>query len=209
MVEAEHDPLHIPHGDHQQTYYEKRIMALSNLLMDKGIINAQELLDVLKESEEQNPSIGARVVARAWVDAGFKRLLLDKGKEAISDMGISIPRRIQNVQALENTDSVHHLVVCTLCSCYPAPLLGQPPQWYKSETYRTRAVVEPRAVLKEFGLELGEEMEVRVVDSTAQVRYLVLPRRPKGTEDMGEEELAALVTRDSMIGTEEAAARSS
>ena len=204
MVEVEHDPLHIPLEDHEETYYERRIIALTNLLMDKGIISAQELLDVLKENEELNPSIGARVIARAWSDADFKQQLLSNGKEALVEMGITIPKRLQNIQVVENTDSVHYLAVCTLCSCYPIPLLGPPPEWYKSEVYRSRVVKEPRAVLKEFGLELDERMEVRVVDATAEIRYLVLPRRPKGTQNMSEAELAGLVTRDSMIGTGEA-----
>ena len=137
------------------------------------------------------------------MDADFKQRLLKNGKEALGEMGIAIPRRLQNVQVVENTDSVHYLAVCTLCSCYPIPLLGPPPEWYKSEVYRSRAVREPRAVLREFGLEIDDRVEVRVVDATAEVRYLVLPRRPAGTGNMGEEALAALVTRDSMIGTGE------
>ncbi len=209
MAQSEHDLLHIALEDHEETYYEKRIIALANLLMDKGIITAQELLDVLKENEEQNPSIGARVIARAWTDADFKQRLLKNGKEALTEMAIQIPRRLQNIQVVENTDSVHHVVVCTLCSCYPIPVLGPPPEWYKSEAYRSRVVNEPRAVLMEFGLELDERMQVRVVDATAEVRYLVLPRRPKGTESLTGKELAALVTRDSMIGTGEALSPSS
>ena len=207
MVEVEHDPLHIPLEGHEETYYEKRIIALTNLLMDKGIVAPEELLDVLRENEAQTPSIGARVVARAWVDPDFKQRLLKDGKTALSEMGIAL-KRIQNIQVVENTDSVHYLAVCTLCSCYPIPLLGPPPDWYKSEVYRARAVREPRSVLEEFGLELGEGVEVRVVDATAEIRYLVLPRRPKGTEDMNEEELAAWVTRDSLIGTGEVRAPS-
>ncbi len=206
MVEVEHDALHIPHDDHEETYYEKRIIALSNILMDKGIITPQELLDVLKENEEQTPAIGARVIARAWVDADFKQRLLKNGKEALEELGIPIPRRLQNIQVVENTDSIHYVAVCTLCSCYPIPVLGPPPEWYKSEAYRSRVVKDPRAVLKEFGLELDNGVEVRVVDATAEIRYLVLPRRPKGTENMAEDGLAALVSRDSMIGTGEVAA---
>lgn len=204
MAELEHDLLHVPSEDHEETYYEKRIITLCNLLMDKGMITAQELLDVLKENEAQTPAIGARIVARAWVDPDFKQRLLNNGKEALLDMGIGPLKRIQNIQAVENTDSVHHVVVCTLCSCYPVPLLGESPAWYKSAAYRTRVVKEPRDVLMEFGLEIDPEKEVRVVDSTSEIRYLVLPRRPKGTENMSEEELAALITRDSMIGTGEA-----
>ena len=202
MAETKHDHLHIPLEDHEETYYEKRIIGLSNLLMDKGIITAQELLEVLKENQEQTPAIGARVIARAWVDPDFKQRLLKNGKEALGEMGITL-KRLQNMQVVENTDAVHYVAVCTLCSCYPIPLLGTPPEWYKSEVYRSRAVREPRAVLKEFGLDLDEGVEVRVVDATAEVRYLVLPRRPEETENMNEEELASLVTRDSMIGTGE------
>ncbi len=202
MAKVDHDALHPEPGAHQETYYEKRIIGLSNLLMDKGIITSQELLDVLKENEEQTPAIGARVTARAWVDPDFKQRLLQNGREALTQMGISL-KRMQDLRVLENTESVHHVVVCTLCSCYPIPLLGPSPEWYKSEAYRARVVREPRAVLEEFGLGLDERMEVRVVDATAEVRYLVLPRRPRGTGHMSEEELAALVTRDSMIGTGE------
>ena len=206
MAQKEPDHLHIPLKDHEETYYEKRIIALSNLLMDKGIISSNELLGVLKENEEMNPTIGARVVARAWMDPDFKQRLLADGKGALSEMGIAL-KRLQNIVTVENTDSVHHLVVCTLCSCYPIPLLGPPPEWYKSDVYRSRVVREPRIVLQEFGLDLDDEMEVRVVDATAEIRYLVLPRRPGGTEDMTEEELVSLVTRDSMIGTAEVRAR--
>ena len=203
MVHA-HDDLHIPMDDHEETYYEKRVIAVCNLLMDKGIITAQELLDVLQEGQARDPSIGAGVVARAWVDADFKQRLLKNGKETLAEIGIPVIKRIKNIQVVENTESVHHMAVCTLCSCYPVSLLGTAPEWYKSDAYRARAIREPRAVLKEFGLELDEKMEVRVVDATSDLRYLVLPRRPKGTDNMSEEELAALVTRDSMIGTGEA-----
>ena len=204
MAEVEHDLLHPPTEDHEETYYEKRIITLCNLLIDKGMITAQELLDVLNENEAQTPAIGARVVAKAWLDPEFKQRLLNNGKEALLEIGVGPLKRIQNIQAVENTDSVHYVVVCTLCSCYPVPLLGASPGWYKSEAYRTRVVKEPREVLKEFGLELDPVKEVRVVDSTSEIRYLVLPRRPKGTENMSEEDLADLVTRDSMIGTAEA-----
>ena len=202
MTQSEQEQLHIHGGDHEETYYEKRIIGLANLLMDKGIITATELLDVLKENEEQDPSIGARVIAKAWTDPEFKRRLIQDGRTTLAEMGITL-KRIQNIQALENTPEVHHMVVCTLCSCYPIPLLGPPPDWYKSETYRTRAVKEPRAVLKEFGVEPDEKVQVRVVDSTSEIRYLVIPVRPEGTENMDEEELTALITRDSMIGTGE------
>ena len=201
MADHDHedDPLHIHVEDHEETYYEKRIVAISNLLMDKGIITAEELLEVLRENEAVTPVLGARVVARAWVDPAFKERLLEDGKSALAEMGIQI-KRIRNIKVVENTDDLHHVTVCTLCSCYPVPLLGPPPEWYKRETYRTWMVEDPRAALKDMGLELDEGVRLRVVDSTAEIRYLVLPQRPPGAEAMSEEELADLVTRDSMIG---------
>ena len=153
----------------------------------------------------RTPADGARLVARAWVDEEFKSRLLADARAAALEVGLD-PGPSPIVVALENTDRVHHLVVCTLCSCYPRALLGPPPAWYKSLPYRSRAVSDPRGVLEEFGLELHPEVELRVVDSTADIRYLVIPRRPFGTEGMSEEELAGLVTRDSMIGVSEAPA---
>ncbi len=152
------------------------------------------------------PAHGARLVARAWVDPAFKERALDDGRLAALELGLD-PGESPQVVALENTEAVHHVVVCTLCSCYPKALLGPPPDWYKSLPYRSRAVSDPRGVLREFGLDLDPEVEVRVVDSTADVRYLVIPRRPDGTDDLGEAELAALVTRDSMIGVAQPAER--
>ena len=208
MVHTDHGSQHPAVAEGEETYYEKRIIALTDLLIGKGIITEPELQDAVKRSEEQVPAIGARVVARAWRDPDFKRRLLNDGKETLSELGIGITGHIQDIQVVENTDTVHHVVVCTLCSCYPTPLLGPAPEWYKSEAYRSRVVREPRRVLQEFGLELDQGMEVRVVDSTSEIRYLVLPRRPKSTEQFGEKELAALVTRDSMIGTADALAPS-
>ena len=208
MVQADHESHHPDGGEGEETYYEKRIIALTDLLIDKGIITEPELQDAVKRSEEQAPAIGARVVARAWQDPDFKQRLLKDGKETLHELGIAITGHIQDIQVVENTDTVHHVVVCTLCSCYPTPLLGPAPEWYKSEAYRSRVVREPRRVLEEFGLELDQGMEVRVVDSTSEIRYLVLPRRPGGTERFGEGELAALVTRDSMTGTADALAPS-
>jgi nitrile hydratase len=146
------------------------------------------------------PRNGARVVARAWVDPGYKQRLLTDATAAIAELGYTGGQG-EDMIVLENTPAVHNMVVCTLCSCYPWPVLGLPPVWYKSAPYRSRAVIDPRGVLKEFGVELPDDVEVRVWDSTAEIRYLVLPERPSGTESMSEEELAALVTRDSMIGT--------
>jgi nitrile hydratase len=150
--------------------------------------------------EARSPTDGARIVARAWKDSAYKTRLLADTHGALAELGYRLPDTTPRLAAVENTATVHHLVVCTLCSCYPRMLLGRPPDWYKSLAYRSRAVAEPRAVLREFGLEVSEDVEVRVLDSTADLRYLVLPRRPDGTAGMSEAALAALVTRDSMIG---------
>jgi nitrile hydratase subunit alpha len=174
-------------------------IALRELLIDKGVITAREVQDQIEAWEKKSPEGGARIVARAWVDDAYRRRLLEDGNAAVAEMGFEV--EALKLVALENTDDLHHMVVCTLCSCYPRPLLGMPPLWYKSREYRSRAVREPRAVLKEFGTELPKTTEVRVVDSTADCRYLVIPRRPKGTETMSETALAKLVSRDSMIGT--------
>jgi nitrile hydratase len=178
---------------------ELRTMALEAALVDKGLIFSDavdELLDIMEN--RIGPHEGARAVARAWTDPEFKDRLLADGTSAIGELGISGPEG--NVRVVENTPDVHNLVVCTLCSCYPWPLLGLPPVWYKSFAYRARAVAEPRAVLREFGVELDDSVEVRVWDSSAEVRYFVLPERPSGTEDLDADELAALVSRDSMVG---------
>jgi nitrile hydratase len=177
-----------------------RVKALESLLVEKGLVDPAAL-DALIDTYEHKvgPRNGARVVARAWVDAAYKKRLLTDATAAIAELGYS-GMQGEHMIAVENDSKVHNLVVCTLCSCYPWPVLGLPPAWYKSAPYRSRAVIDPRGILREFGTELPEEAEVRVWDSTAEVRYLVLPERPAGTEDMGEEELAALVTRDAMIG---------
>jgi len=177
-----------------------RVKALESLLTEKGLVDPAALDELIETYERRvGPRNGARVVARAWVDPEYKRRLLADATEAIAEMGY-IGRQGEDMVVLENNPRVHNLVVCTLCSCYPWPVLGLPPVWYKSAPYRSRAVIDPRGVLKEFGIELPEEVEVRVWDSTAELRYLVLPERPPGTEGMSEEELAALVTRDAMIG---------
>ena len=177
-------------------------IVLRELLIEKGVLTAREIEDQIEAWENKSPEDGAKIVARAWVDKDFKHRLLQDGSGAVSEMGFTVDT--VKLVALENTDLLHHMVVCTLCSCYPRPLLGMPPLWYKSREYRSRAVREPRVVLAEFGTILAEKMEVRVVDSTADCRYLVIPRRPEGTENMEEHELAGLVSRDSMIGTAEA-----
>ena len=170
-------------------------------MVGKGLTTS-DALDAVERmyAEELGPHNGARVVARAWADPSFKRRLLEDGTAAVAELGY-VGAQGQQIVALENTPEVHNLVVCTLCSCYPWPLLGLPPAWYKSHAYRSRAVREPRAVLREFGLELDDGVEVRVWDSTAEVRYLVLPERPSGTDGLDEEQLARLVSGEAMVGT--------
>ena len=194
---AQHDPEAAERN--KVPYWGKRIYAIRDLLIAKGILTADDIQNQVDYMEARSPANGARMVARAWVDPAYKARLLDDPKAACAEMGIDATSLTEFV-VLENTDSVHNLVVCTLCSCYPRPILGRPPDWYKSFAYRSRAVVEPRAVMREFGTELPEDIEVRVFDSSADMRYLVLPRRPAGTEHLSQDELAALVTRDSMIG---------
>lgn len=192
--------------DHEHEHQEVpsdpalRTKALESLLVEKGLVDSAAL-DALVDAFENKigPRNGARVVARAWVDALYKKRLLEDAGAAVAEMGFP-GMHGEHVVAIENTPKVHNLVVCTLCSCYPWPLLGLPPVWYKSAPYRSRAVIDPRGVLREFGLDLGEDVEIRIWDSTAEIRYLVLPERPAGTEKMSEEELARLVTRDSMVG---------
>jgi nitrile hydratase alpha subunit len=176
-----------------------RVKALDQLLVEKGVIDREDVRRRIDWLVSRTPAEGARLVARAWVDPGFRERALVDAKAAAVELGVDAGSSPELV-ALENTEDVHHLVVCTLCSCYPRALLGPPPDWYKSLPYRSRAVSDPRGVLEEFGVELGDDVEVRVVDSTADVRYLVIPCRPPGTDELSEDELAALVTRDSMIG---------
>ena len=189
--------------DHQDLPSEPalRVMALESLLVDKGLVDPAAL-DALIDTYENKvgPRNGARVVARAWVDPEYKKRLLADAGAAAAELGY-VPHGKEHLVALENTPERHNLVVCTLCSCYPWPVLGLPPVWYKSAPYRSRAVIDPRGVLQEFGLEIGEDVEIRVWDSTSEMRYLVLPERPAGSEQMTEDELAALVSRDAMIGT--------
>jgi nitrile hydratase len=178
-----------------------RIKALESILVEMGLVDPAAI-DAWIESYEKRigPHNGAKVVARAWVDPDYKQRLLSNGSGAIAEMGL-LGTQGQHMVVVENTPTVHNLLVCTLCSCYPWPLLGLPPRWYKSAPYRSRAVIDPRGVLREFRVDLSPDVEVRVWDSTSEVRYLVLPERPPGTEKMSEDELASLVTRDAMIGT--------
>jgi nitrile hydratase len=177
-----------------------RVKALESLLVEKGLVDPAALDELIDTYENKvGPRNGARVVARAWVDPAYKERLLTEATAAIAELGYG-GRGGEHMVVVENTPKLHNLIVCTLCSCYPWPVLGLPPVWYKSAQYRSRAVIDPRGVLREFGLELGDDVEVRVWDSTAELRYLVLPERPLGTEKLSEGALAALVTRDAMIG---------
>jgi nitrile hydratase len=180
---------------------QRRVRALETVLTEKGYVDPAAL-DLLIETYETKigPRNGARVVAKAWADPSYRSWLLQDASAAIASLGFT-GRQGEHMVALENTPDVHNMVVCTLCSCYPWPVLGLPPVWYKSAPYRSRAVADPRGVLRELGVELPEETEIRVWDSTAEVRYLVVPMRPSGTDDLDQERLAGLVTRDSMIGT--------
>ena len=181
-----------------------RSVAIESLLVEKGLLTAAAVRQQMNLMDARTPAAGARVVARAWTDAAFKARLLADPRAALAEMGLNLPEETPHLAVVENTDELHHLVVCTLCSCYPRMLLGRPPDWYKSLAYRARAVRDPRGVMAEFGAAPPPDAAVRVLDSTADLRYLVLPRRPAGTEGMTEDELAALVTRDSMIGVTDA-----
>ncbi len=180
---------------------ESRVKALEQVLVEKGYVDPAAL-DAIAEAYEHNvgPHNGARVVARAWCDPGYRKWLLEDGTAAIAELGYS-GRGGETIRVVENTPQVHNVIVCTLCSCYPWPVLGLPPSWYKSPAYRSRVVVDPRSVLSEFGVDLPADTEVRVWDSTSEIRYLVVPMRPPGTDGWSEEDLARLVTRNSMIGT--------
>ena len=199
---AVHAQDHDHDHDHQVVPSDPalRVKALESLLVEKGLVD-RAALDVLVDTFEHKvgPRNGARVIARAWVDPAYRKRLLTDAPSAIAEIGYTTGQG-EHMVVLENGQKVHNMVVCTLCSCYPWPVLGLPPVWYKSAAYRSRAVIDPRGVLREFGTELAEDVEVRVWDSTAELRYIVLPERPAGTGNLGEEELAALVTRDSMIG---------
>jgi nitrile hydratase len=201
-IHDHHDHHHPGSGHHPErpSPVEARARALESLLLEKGLVTT-EAIDRIVDAYESDigPLNGARVVARAWVDPGFKARLLADGAAAIRELGLS-GLRGENLVVVENRPGVHNVIVCTLCSCYPWAVLGLPPHWYKSAAYRSRMVIEPREVLREFGLTLEDSTRVEVWDSSAETRYMVLPERPEGTEELGEEELAALVTRDAMVG---------
>ena len=192
----EHDSTEAP------SEIELRVKALESLLVEKGLVDPAALDELVDTYEHQvGPQNGAHVVAKAWVDPTFREHLLAKPESAIASLGYS-GRQGEHIRVLENTNAIHNLVVCTLCSCYPWPLLGLPPQWYKSAPYRARAVSEPRKVLEEFGTRLGTDVSIQVWDSTSEMRYLVLPQRPVNSDNLSEAELQQLVTRNSMIGVE-------
>ena len=198
------DDHHHPH-DHAHSHLpsdpELRVKAVETLLLNKGLIDSKTLDELIDTYENRiGPKNGAKVVAKAWVDPEYKKRLLNDATSAIRELSYQ-GRQGENMVVVENTPEIHNVIVCTLCSCYPWPVLGIPPTWYKSDEYRSRTVREPRKVLLEFGLPLDPKVQIKVWDSTAEIRYLVLPMRPKGTENMDQNELAELVTRNSMIGT--------
>lgn len=193
-----HGHPHAADAPEPRGHYQYLADAVRELLIEKGVFSAEDMRRAIEAMDARTPAQGARVVARAWVDPAYKARLLADGSAAVEELGIDMGTT--RLVVVENTPKIHNLIVCTLCSCYPRMLLGLPPAWYKSRNYRSRVVHEPRAVLAEFGTLLPDNIEVHVHDSTADMRYLVLPMRPKGTEHMNEQELAALVTRDTMIG---------
>ena len=190
-----HDPIEVSEGASE---YEIMVHAIKELLIEKGVITGEDIRKTLEFMDTRSPALGAKVVARAWTDPEFKKRLLANGTSAVAEMGI--PMGDAELIVVENSKDVHNIIVCTLCSCYPRTVLGLPPDWYKSRNYRSRVVVEPRAVLKEFGTELPDSVTLRTHDSNADMRYLVLPERPAGTEGWSQEQLAAIVTRDCMVG---------
>jgi nitrile hydratase alpha subunit len=199
MAAHDHDHAPITTSEAPPGYYEIMEIAIRELLIEKRLMGPAEIRRQIEVLDSRTPALGAKVVARAWTDPDFRARLLANGRKACEEMGITFYDDTQLI-VLENTEKIHHLIVCTLCSCYPRPVLGLPPDWYKLKPYRARAVKEPRALLREFGTIIPDDVTVVVSDSTAIVRYLVLPRRPQGTETFNEEQLAALITRDAMIG---------
>jgi len=194
----DHDHPHHPEHHLPSTYHEKLTAAVLELLAEKRVLSPAQITEAIDVMDARGPHLGAKVVARAWTDSAFKQRLLADGSAACRELGIDVGAL--KLVVVENTPEAHNVIVCTLCSCYPKMLLGIPPAWYKSKAYRSRTAREPRGVLREFGLEIEPNVAVRVHDSTADMRYLVLPMRPAGTESFNEEQLAALVTRDAMIG---------
>ena len=197
------DEQHEPGPRHELSQWAKRAYAIRDILIEKGVMTEADIRQQAEFTESKTPANGARLVALCWTDPEFKARFMAEPKKVCAEMGIDAST-LNEFVILENTERVRHMVVCTLCSCYPRPILGRPPDWYKSFNYRKRAVNDPRGVMREFGLEVPDDVEVRVHDSTADMRYLVIPARPAGTEDLSVEELEKLVTRDSMIGVMDA-----
>ncbi len=198
--------------DHKKTHEEVRFpddtdlleRAIRELLIEKGVFTAEEFSKQMNEADKITPNDGAKIVARAWLDSSFKKELIEDPVSALAKMGYRVGAPEPNLAVVEQTEKVHYIVVCTLCSCYPRSLLGPPPEWYKSLEYRSRVVIDPRSVLEEFGTKISDNIEIKVLDSTADLRYFVLPRRPDGTENYNEDDLAKLVSRDSMVGVTQA-----
>ena len=198
MVTNGHEEGH-NHGDNAE-YYSLRAQAMQALLIEKGVCTLADILTMADKIDSRSPEDGAKILAHAWVDPEYKKRLLADAESAFLELGYDLPETSPKITVIENTDDVHSMAVCTLCSCFPRAIIGRPPAWYKGLAYRSKVVVDPRGVLKEFGTELDESVQVRVIDSSADYRYLILPKRPSGTEGMIEEELAKLITQDSMIG---------
>jgi nitrile hydratase len=196
MAENGHEDGHGENAD----YYALRAEAMQALLIEKGVCTLDDILTMADKIDSRSPEDGAKVLAHAWVDPEYKKRLLADAESALLELGYDLPETAPILTVLENTDELHNMAVCTLCSCYPRAIIGRPPAWYKGLAYRSRVVVDPRGVLKEFGTELDESVQVRVIDSSAEYRYLILPKRPAGTQGMSEEDLAKLITQESMIG---------
>jgi len=187
------------HGENAE-YYSIRAQAMQAILIEKGICTLDDITTMADKIDSRSPEDGAKILAHAWVDPEYKKRLLADAESAFLELGYDLPETSPKITVIENTEEVHSMAVCTLCSCFPRAIIGRPPAWYKGLAYRSKVVVDPRGVLKEFGTELDESVQVRVIDSSADYRYLILPKRPAGTEGMSEEELAKLITQDSMIG---------
>ena len=187
------------HGENAE-YYSKRAQAMQVLLIEKGVCTLDDILTMADKIDSRSPEDGAKILAHAWVDPDYKKRLLANAEAAFLELGYDLPETSPKITVLENTNDIHNMAVCTLCSCFPRAIIGRPPAWYKELSYRSKVVVDPRGVLQEFGTVLDEAVQVRVIDSSADYRYLILPNRPAGTENMTEEELAKLITQESMIG---------
>ncbi len=198
MADHGHENGH-SHGENAE-YYSKRAQAMQALLIEKGVCTLDDILTMADKIDSRSPEDGAKILAHAWVDPDYKKRLLANAEAAFLELGYDLPETSPKITVLENTDDVHNMAVCTLCSCFPRAIIGRPPAWYKELSYRSKVVVDPRGVLQEFGTVLDEAVQVRVIDSSADYRYLILPNRPAGTENMTEEELAKLITQESMIG---------